>query len=68
MSDPSHPVTVQPARQETLVERIEITGALTTANDTQVGARVPGRVVAVFVKEGDAVAQGQILALRKLQR
>jgi RND family efflux transporter MFP subunit len=62
VSDPVRPVTVQPVSFQTLVDSIEITGDLVTSLDTQVAAKVGGRLISVNVKDGDVVSQGQILA------
>lgn len=45
-----------------LVDALEITGALTNSNDSQVTAQTGGRLVAVYVKDGDSVFAGQVLA------
>lgn len=46
-------------------QTVEITGDLTTANDVTVGAKNPGRIVSVFVKDGDTVTAGQVLATQE---
>lgn len=62
LSIPSRPVEVQDVESRTLSERIEITGQIVSGEDTVVGAKQPGRLVAVFVKDGDSVEAGQVLA------
>ncbi|MCC6685548.1 MAG: efflux RND transporter periplasmic adaptor subunit [Fimbriimonadaceae bacterium] len=58
---------VVPVRVETTIAKpfatlLEITGSLTSNDDSEVGARVGGRLVAVLVKDGDSVVAGQVLA------
>lgn len=57
-------VHVQAAEAKTkdLAQTLDITGNLTTADDTQIGAKQAGRITAVFVKDGDAVSAGQVIA------
>lgn len=62
INDPVQLVSVQPAERQTVEDRIEITGAFVTAEDSQVGAKVGARLVAMFVKEGDPVRAGQVIA------
>ncbi|MGV3615972.1 MAG: efflux RND transporter periplasmic adaptor subunit [Fimbriimonas sp.] len=56
------PVSVVSPTVETLSETIEVTGDVTAGEDTNVAAKQPGRVVAVYVKDGDPVTAGQLLA------
>ncbi len=62
VTDPVPVVTVQPARNETVTEELEITGEIVTGEDTVIGAKQPGKIVAVYVKEGDSVAAGSMIA------
>ena len=55
-------VALAPAATKTLSETFDITGNLTTADDVQVGAKQAGRITSVFVKDGDAVTAGQVIA------
>ncbi|MEZ0326778.1 MAG: efflux RND transporter periplasmic adaptor subunit [Fimbriimonas sp.] len=55
-------VTVQPARTESMTEELEITGDIVTGQDTVIGAKQPGKIVAVYVKEGDSVSAGSLIA------
>jgi HlyD family secretion protein len=57
-------VTAQPVAYQTLQETLEITGEVTTSNDSQVGAKNSGKIVAVYVKDGDPVKTGQVIALQ----
>lgn len=62
IKDITQPVRVEPSRAETIKRTVEITGSITTWEDTQVGAKVGGRLVAVYVKDGDRVSAGQTIA------
>lgn len=64
VSDPVVTVTAQPVGFQTLTENLEITGQVTTASDTQIGAKQSGRIVSVFVKDGDPVIRGQTIAIQ----
>lgn len=64
VSDPVVTVTAQPVGFQTLTENLEITGQVTTASDTQIGAKQSGRIVSVFVKDGDPVTPGQTIAVQ----
>ncbi len=64
VSDPSRPVRVEPVREQTLVETLEITGTITTAEDSTVSAKTGGRLVAVMVRDGDPVKTGQVIAMQ----
>lgn len=63
LSDPTLPVKVQPIRVTPLVERLEITGEVATAQDVRVAPKTPGKLAAVYVMDGDAVVAGQRLAM-----
>lgn len=62
VADTVVPVEVTAVQNRSIGERLEITGTITTSDDTQVGAKIPGRLVAVFVKDGDEVSAGQVIA------
>jgi len=62
IKDPTVPVSLQPVRQETLTDTLEINGELTTSADVTVGARVAGKLIAVYVHDGDRVAAGKLIA------
>lgn len=62
VTDPKKAVSVAKAEKMTLRDTLEITGEVATASDTQVGAKLPGRVIAVYVKDGDKVGSGQLIA------
>ena len=56
-------VTVAPAAQRALSASISITGALTAEKDVVVGAKNPGKVLEVRVREGDHVRTGDVVAV-----
>jgi RND family efflux transporter MFP subunit len=62
VTDPVPVVSVQPARIESVTEELEITGEIVAGEDTTIGAKQPGRIVAVYVREGDTVQAGQLIA------
>ena len=55
-------VALASAAIKTLSQTLDITGNLTTADDVQIGAKQAGRITSVFVKDGDAVSAGQVVA------
>lgn len=62
LADTTKPVLVSPVSTATLREVLDITGTITTSEDVQVGAKNPGRLVAVYVNDGDPVKAGQVIA------
>ncbi len=57
-------VSAKPVLMQTLRETLEITGQVTTSMDSQVGAKNAGKILAVFVKDGDPVSIGQTIAIQ----
>jgi len=64
VSDPTVTVSAKPLSYQTLSETLEITGQITTSTDSQVGAKNSGKIIAVYVKDGDPVTAGQVLAVQ----
>ncbi len=64
LSNPVVAVRTLPVNVQTLQETIEITGQVTTSTDSQVGAKNSGKIVAVYVKDGDPVSAGQTIAVQ----
>jgi RND family efflux transporter MFP subunit len=62
VSDPRVAVITAPARAQNVNRTVEITGEITSGEDSQVGAVISGRLISVFVKDGDRVTTGQVLA------
>lgn len=55
-------VSVSPVRVGSISNVADVTGALNTLNDVTVGVKIAGKVSAVYVREGDLVRAGQIVA------
>jgi len=64
VTDPVQTVAAVPAKTMTLTQNLEVTGDVTTASDTQVGAKTTGRIVSVNVRDGDHVSAGQVVAVQ----
>ena len=62
VTDTTVPVTVAKAQKRDLVENLEVTGAFATSEQSTVGPSVSGRIVAVYVRDGDTVSAGQAIA------
>ena len=62
INDPTVQVVARRAESKNLEQTVLVTGDVTTNDDTQVGPRASGKVVSVFVKDGDRVSAGQTLA------
>lgn len=62
VTDQTKEVSVQPATTKTLEETLPITGEVATAADANIGGKVPGKITAVYVRDGDSVTAGQIIA------
>jgi HlyD family secretion protein len=55
------PVTPTYVLRRDIEQVLEVSGTLKTDEDVEIGSRMEGRVLAVFVKEGDRVSRGQLL-------
>lgn len=62
VNNPIKSVSVQSARIDSISDEVEITGDVTASDDTTIGSKTNNRVVSVFVKDGDVVSKGQLLA------
>src|SRR4029078_11658732 len=62
VTSPIRPVTVQSVQFKPVSQLLSVTGEVTTSQDSQIGAKRSGRITGVFVKDGDAVSAGQLLA------
>ena len=62
VSDPTQVVSVMPVVPTPLSDTLEITGQVTTTEDASVGAKQSGKLVAVYVKDGDPVSAGEVIA------
>jgi multidrug efflux pump subunit AcrA (membrane-fusion protein) len=57
------PVRVAPVTTGSVEKVLRYTGTVEAADRVQVNSKVAGRIVALRVKEGDAVAKGQVVAV-----
>lgn len=62
VTNPVKTVSVELVKTQTLVQTQELTGSVTSGEDTQIGPKQSGKLVAVYVKDGDPVAAGQLIA------
>jgi len=62
VENPTRAVSVQPVQTKTVSQILNVTGEVTTSQDSQIGAKRSGRITSVYVKDGDAVKAGQLLA------
>jgi HlyD family secretion protein len=62
VSDPTQVIVVRSVVPQTVPETLEITGEVTTGQDADVGAKQSGKLVAVYVKDGEIVTGGQVIA------
>ncbi len=59
---PATAVAVVSARTGDIPFTISVTGSLQTLDDVTISAKVPGKIAQVFVREGDTVRAGQVVA------
>ena len=62
VNDPIREVSVTPIQVQDVKDLLEINGEITTSDDAQISAQASGKIIAVYVKEGDVVTQGQVVA------
>ena len=62
VNNPVKAVSIVMPTVDTVSEYVEMTGDVTAGEDTTIGSKQTNRVVAVFVKDGDSVTAGQLLA------
>jgi HlyD family secretion protein len=55
-------VSVTPARLDSTSDVIQVTGSLNSLNDVTVGVKTSGKMIAVYVREGDRIRSGQVVA------
>jgi len=58
------PVETALVSQGSLTESVEVTGDLSVLNSATVSPKAAGRLMTVKVREGDMVAQGQVIAIQ----
>lgn len=66
VNDPVRVVSTSDVKTRSIDETLDIVGQVTAVQDAQVGPKQGGKIVAVFVKDGDRVAAGQVLASQDL--
>lgn len=62
VTDQTKEVQVASAETRDLEETLPITGEVATSEDANIGAKMPGKIVAVYVRDGDSVTAGQVIA------
>lgn len=62
IEDPTTPVRVMETTATSISDEMEITGQVATSSDVSIGARTSGRLVTVYIRDGDSVAAGQLIA------
>src|SRR5579871_3533199 len=55
-------VSVQPARTGDITQTVDVTGSLVALQDVVVGAKQAGKIASVYLREGDPVRAGQVVA------
>jgi len=55
------PVEVAPVQTKNLLDIVSAGGSVEAAQEVTIAAKIPGRVAAVLVREGDRVLRGQVL-------
>ena len=63
VNDPDRVVGVSPILVQDVQDLLEVNGDIETSNDAQVAAQASGKIAAVYVKDGDQVTQGQVVAV-----
>lgn len=61
-NDATVPVSVQPAETRNLFQNLTVTGQIATSQITSVGAKINGKISAVYVRDGQQVKAGQLIA------
>jgi RND family efflux transporter MFP subunit len=67
VTDQTTAVMVKPVSSVDAPKTLELTGSVVTDDDVQVSVKSPGRLVAVYVKEGAMVSAGQVIAVQEGQ-
>jgi len=66
VSDSTRAVATELVTRANLVRTLTISGTITTSQDVQISAKNPGRLVSVYVRDGDPVRAGQVIASQDL--
>lgn len=59
------PVMAKAFSPQDVNETVEVTGQFQVEQDSSVGAQIAGRLTSVYVKEGDSVSAGQVIAVQE---
>ncbi len=62
IKDPTTAVSILSATPTTIEDTLDITGSIETSDDVTVTGIVGGPLIAVYVKDGDQVSSGQVIA------
>lgn len=62
VEDPTVPVETSVATRGDMPDTVLVTGAIRSRDESPVGAQASGKVVAVYVRDGDRVSAGQTIA------
>lgn len=65
LKDPEIPVKVVTLEPTTWINSLDVTGSIVAGEDSQVGAKLGGRLVSVMIKDGDSVGAGQVIAVQE---
>lgn len=65
VTDPTTPVEVQMVSSTNVPKVLQLTGQVVTDDDVSVSVKSPGRLTAVYVKEGSVVTAGQVIAVQE---
>lgn len=67
LTDSTIPVQVGKSTIENLEDNLEVTGAISSGEQSTIGSSVTGRLVSVYVRDGDSVRVGQPIAQQETQ-
>ncbi len=67
LGDKSVSVIVESSKSMDLLENLEVTGSITSSEQSNIGASVAGRLVSVFVHDGQIVRAGQAIAQQETE-
>ncbi len=63
VNDPVREVSVTPVKVQNVQQTLDLNGEISTTDDAQISAQASGKIAAVYVKEGDIVSSGQVVAM-----
>lgn len=63
VNDPLRDVTISPVTVQDIQELLQVNGEIVTSDDAQISAQVAGKIRAVYIKDGDTVSAGQVVAM-----